>query len=135
MNDQPMLSADAPSELGAAGARCSLAPGSGLVAVGNVGRFKPLKPGKIHLKCRRCKNTRSNMARSDSDPARAVVMVLNYCPRCDRGGEFEDVAYYDASGAEIDPDLENYEPMSKHGGIVRDDGPNKTDQTAGENPA
>lgn len=78
-----------------------LATGSALVAVGSVGRFKPLKPGKIHLKCSRCKNTRSNMARSDFDPADAAVMVLNFCPRCDKGGGFEETTYYDATGKEI----------------------------------
>ncbi len=77
-----------------------LATGSALVTVGSVGRFKPLKPGKIHLKCSRCKNTRSNMARSDFDPADAAVMVLN-CPRCDKGGGFEETTYYDANGKEI----------------------------------
>jgi len=77
------------------------AAGSALVTVGSVGRFKPLKPGKIHLKCSRCKNTRSNMARSDFDPADAAVMVLNYCPRCDKGGGFEETTYYDATGKEI----------------------------------
>ncbi len=82
----------------------SLARGSGLVAIGAVGRFKPLKPGKIHLKCSRCKNTRSNMARSDFDPATAAVMVLNYCPRCDKGGGFEETTYYDANGKEITAD-------------------------------
>ncbi len=82
----------------------ALATGSGLVAIGDIGRFKPIKPGKIHLKCRRCKNTRSNMARADFDPVNAVVMVMNYCPRCDRGGEFESVEYYDAAGREITED-------------------------------
>lgn len=82
---------------------CSLALGtcSGLGAIGSIGRFKPLKPGKIHLSCSRCKNTRSNMARSDFDPADAAVMVLNYCPRCDKGGGFEETTYYDAHGKEI----------------------------------
>lgn len=84
-----------------AAARSSLARGSGLVAIGAVGRFKPLKVGKIHLKCSRCKNTRSNMDRSDFDPTNAAVMVLNYCPRCDRGGGFEETTYYDAHGKEI----------------------------------
>lgn len=79
----------------------SLARGSGLVTIGAVGRFKPLNPGKIHLKCSRCKNTRSNMERSDFDPANAAVMVLNYCPRCDKGGGFEETTYYDANGKEI----------------------------------
>ena len=79
----------------------ALPTGSALRAIGSVGRFKPLKPGKIHLKCSRCKNTRSNMARSDFDPADAAVMVLNYCPRCDKGGGFEETTYYDATGKEI----------------------------------
>ncbi len=85
-------------------ASLALAPCSGLVAIGEIGRFKPIKPGKIHLKCRRCKNTRSNMARADFDPINAVVMVMSYCPRCDRGGEFESVEYYDAVGREITED-------------------------------
>lgn len=83
------------------GERCALATGSGLVAIGEIGRFKPLNPDKIHLRCRRCKNTRSNMARADFDPANAAVMVVSYCPRCDKGGEFESVTYHDAAGVEI----------------------------------
>lgn len=75
-----------------------------LVSIGTIGRFKPLKPGKIHLKCGRCGNTRSNMDRADFDPESAVVMVLNYCPRCDKGGGFEETAYYDAHGKEIATD-------------------------------
>lgn len=74
-----------------------------LITIPGVGRFKPLKAGRIHLKCRRCKATRSNMARAEHDDPAAVVMVLNYCPRCDKGGEFEDVAYFDAAGKELQP--------------------------------
>lgn len=72
-----------------------------LVAIGTVGRFHERKPGKIHMRCRRCKLTRSNMPRSEFDPANAVVMELNYCPRCDKGGGFEETTYYDAAGTEI----------------------------------
>ena len=97
------------------------------VAVGTLGRFKPLKPGKIHLRCSRCKNTRSNMARSDFDPAGAAVMVLNYCPRCDTGGGFEDVAYYDRNGVEIDLNLLNYEPMSRSATVMPLRCPNNSD--------
>lgn len=112
----------------------SLARGSGLVAVGTLGRFKPLKPGKIHLRCSRCKNTRSNMARSDFDPAGAAVMVLNYCPRCDTGGGFEDVAYYDRNGVEIDLNLLNYEPMSRSATVMPLRCPNARDvPTSGTN--
>lgn len=74
-----------------------------LVTIPGIGRFKPHKAGRIHLKCRRCKATRSNMARSEWDHADAVVMVVNYCPRCDKGGEFEDVSYHDAAGKELQP--------------------------------
>lgn len=74
-----------------------------LVTIPGVGRFKPAKSGHIHLKCRRCKATRSNMARADWDHPDAVAMVLSYCPRCDKGGEFEDVAYFDADGKELSP--------------------------------
>jgi hypothetical protein len=77
--------------------------GSGLESIGSIGRFKPLKPGKIHLRCARCKNTRSNMARSEFDPANAAVMVLNYCTRCDKGGGFEETTYYSSAGVEISP--------------------------------
>lgn len=73
----------------------------GLVAIGEIGRFKPTQPGKIHLRCRRCKATRSNMPREQFDPVNAVVMALSYCPRCDKGGEFEETTYYDANGKEI----------------------------------
>jgi hypothetical protein len=96
-----MMSADGTREKRPRRGSLGVAAGSALVTVGSVGRFKPLKPGKIHLKCSRCKNTRSNMARSDFDPANAAVMVLNYCPRCDRGGGFEETTYYDANGKEI----------------------------------
>lgn len=87
--------------------RCALAACSGLTTIGSVGRFKPLKPGKIHLKCRGCGNTRSNMDRSNFDPPTAAVMVLNFCPRCDKGGGFEETTYYDSAGVEIRPNGEH----------------------------
>lgn len=64
-------------------------------------KFKPLRDGKIHMRCLRCGSTRSNMDRSQFDPPAAVVMALNYCPRCDRGGGFEETTYYDACNKEI----------------------------------
>lgn len=75
-----------------------------LVQIGDVGRFHPLKPGMIHLKCRRCGKTLSNLPRSDYDHPLAAVIVLSYCDRCDRGGEFEDATYYDATGKELSPE-------------------------------
>lgn len=78
---------------------------SALVTIPSVGRFKALKPGCIHLKCRRCGKTRSNMARGEYDDPRAVAMVMAYCDRCDTGGEFEDVRYYDATGVELMEDV------------------------------
>ncbi len=72
-----------------------------LVTIGKIGRFHPLKTGKIHMRCRRCKYTRSNMEREDFDPENAVVMVGNFCPRCDKGGDFEEFIYYDSQGEEI----------------------------------
>lgn len=74
---------------------------SNLMVINTIGRFKPLKPSKIHIKCRRCGKTLSNIDRSDYDPENAVVMVLSYCPSCDKGGEFEETTYYDINGKEI----------------------------------
>ena len=82
--------------------RCALAACSGLSA---LGKFHKLRPGKIHLKCTACGSTRSNMNRSDFDPPNAVVMTLNFCPRCDKGGGFEETHYYDSTGTEITEDL------------------------------
>lgn len=74
---------------------------STLVEIHGIGRFKPLKNGRIHIRCSRCKATRSNMARSEWDHPEAAVMVTNFCPRCDKGGEFEDAAYFSATGKEL----------------------------------
>lgn len=76
---------------------------SALVTIPTIGRFQPLKSGHIHIRCRRCKKTRSNVARAEWDHPDAVVAVFNYCDRCDEGGEFEDVVYHDAQGQEIPP--------------------------------
>lgn len=72
-----------------------------LVEIPNVGKFRPLKDGKIHMKCSRCGLTRSNVNRSEFDLPKAAVIVMNFCPRCDKGGGFEESWYYDVDGKEI----------------------------------
>ncbi len=74
-----------------------------LITIPGVGRFKPLKAGKIHLRCRRSKQTRSNMDRYEHDLPNSAVLVSNYCDRCDTGGEFEDIAYFTIEGTELLP--------------------------------
>lgn len=41
------------------------------------------------------------MERSQFDPLAAVIMALNYCPRCDKGGGFEETTYYNACNKEV----------------------------------
>jgi hypothetical protein len=69
-----------------------------LIQIPKIGRFKPLKSGKIHMKCFKCKLTRSNMPRESFDPINAAVLMSNFCCRCDKGGEFESIEYYDING-------------------------------------
>lgn len=74
---------------------------SKLITIPGIGRFHPLKPGCIHMRCRRCKKTFSNVPRTFYDNPNAAVCVMSYCDRCDTGGEFESSWYYDAAGKEL----------------------------------
>lgn len=74
-----------------------------LIDIPSIGRFKALKNDRIHMRCQRCKATRSNMPRTPYDLEGAAVMVTNYCPRCDKGGDFEDCRYFTIKGEEIQP--------------------------------
>lgn len=68
------------------------------IAVGQIGRFHAHKEGCIHIKCRRCGKTRSNIKRSSFDHPDAVVILMSYCDRCDTGGEWEETEYFDKDG-------------------------------------
>lgn len=72
-----------------------------LITIPGIGRFQPLKPGHIHMRCAKCYKTRSNVARSQFDFENAAVLVMSYCDRCDKGGGFEEAWYYDLSGKEL----------------------------------
>ena len=61
--------------------------------------FKPLKTGRIHLKCPTCKRKMSNSPRAEDDPPKAALMVTE-CQEC-ASGHFDDPTYYDAAGKEL----------------------------------
>ena len=73
------------------------------IRIANVGLFTPPEPGKIHIACRRCKQTKPNIDRTAFDFEGAAVVVMNYCDRCDKGGGFEDSEYFDYAGKVITP--------------------------------
>ena len=64
--------------------------------------FKPLKPGKIHLRCYECHRLRSNMRREEGDPPTAVVAEI-LCPKCcdDLGAMEPETSYLNQEGNEL----------------------------------
>jgi hypothetical protein len=72
-----------------------------MTATERLAGFRPLKPGRIHLRCPHCRRKMSNMARADHDPPRAVVCELP-CPKCSQGCKEPPSYYYDAEGEPVD---------------------------------
>ena len=62
--------------------------------------FHQLKPGRIHLRCPSCGMKRSNVDRSEYDPATAVLLEAK-CPEC-CGGDFDSPEYFDSNGCFVD---------------------------------
>ncbi len=71
------------------------------IEIPNLGHFHKLKPDCVHMKCKRCGNIKNNVKRSEFDPSNAVVILINYCYKCDEGGGFEESWYFDINGKEI----------------------------------
>jgi|HubBroStandDraft_4_1064222.scaffolds.fasta_scaffold532577_3 hypothetical protein len=65
--------------------------------------FKPLRAGRIHLYCPRCKRKMSNMARAEHDPTQAALLVVP-CSKyeCSGGCKIEGGDYLDSHGKEIE---------------------------------
>lgn len=58
--------------------------------------FKPIRPGRIHLRCPRCGRKQSNMPRAPLDPPKAFLLEV-FCD-CIQGGKDDFSGYYDAKG-------------------------------------
>ena len=57
--------------------------------------FRPLKAGRIHLRCPKCGRKQSNMPRMPYDPPRAVLVEI-FCNQCGAGGKTDFSGYYNA---------------------------------------
>lgn len=64
--------------------------------------YRPLRPGRIHLRCPRCGRKQSNTPRREWDPADAVLAETG-CLKCGQGGKDNETCYFAADGQEIDP--------------------------------
>jgi hypothetical protein len=62
--------------------------------------FKPLREGRIHLRCPSCGRKMSNMPRDVYDPPLAMLMEV-CCDRCSAGCKIDGGDYYDASGLSV----------------------------------
>lgn len=58
-----------------------------------------MKKDQITIECPKCKRSRKT-PRHHTDPQGTVKIVL-LCPKCDNGGGFEQVDYFDADGKQI----------------------------------
>lgn len=72
--------------------------------------FRPLRSGRIHLRCPKCGRKQSNMARYDCDPADAALAEV-HCPKCASGSKDPGTQYFDASGREVEQ-IENEQSSS-----------------------
>lgn len=62
--------------------------------------YRPLKPGRIHMRCPTCGRKVSNVPRSGYDPHDAALLVIP-CARdnkCGAGGFIEGGDYFDKNG-------------------------------------
>jgi hypothetical protein len=62
--------------------------------------FKPLKPGRIHVRCPVCGRKLSNMARGEDDPSSAVL-AETWCPRCVGSDYDSGTDFFDADGGRV----------------------------------
>lgn len=58
--------------------------------------FKPLRPGKIHVRCPACGRKLSNASRGHMDPPKAFLIEV-FCD-CTQGGKEDFGGYYDSRG-------------------------------------
>jgi hypothetical protein len=63
--------------------------------------FAPLRKGRVHVWCPKCKRKLSNMPRQTFDPERATL-VHSFCIRCSEGCKDTPEWYYDANGKQIE---------------------------------
>ena len=67
----------------------------------NWAGFAPLRKGRIHVYCPRCRRRFSNAARGEFDPPNAEL-VHTWCYRCGSGGKDSPETFYNGRGREID---------------------------------
>lgn len=65
--------------------------------------FAPLREGRVHVWCPKCKRKLSNLYRQKYDPPRATL-VHSFCDRCSQGCKDTPEWYYDADGRLIEWD-------------------------------
>ena len=65
----------------------------------NLEGFRPLRFGKIHLRCPKCGRKQANQGRQAGDPPKAVLMEL-LCPEC-VNGNFDMSTYRDGDYNEV----------------------------------
>jgi hypothetical protein len=60
--------------------------------------FKPLRPGRIHLRCPGCGRKQSNMPRHPEHDHPTAFMVEILCDNCGAGCKEGSLDYYDKRG-------------------------------------
>lgn len=65
--------------------------------MGRVDGFKPLKSGRIHVRCPKCGRKISNSPRADYDPAEAML-IETHCPKCCGDDKESSVEYFASNG-------------------------------------
>ena len=64
--------------------------------------FKPLRDGRIHVRCPQCGRKQSNAPRDELDPPAATLVEIP-CPNCGAGCKIDEGDYYDVRGREVSP--------------------------------
>lgn len=66
----------------------------------------------IRLRCSRCKQTMLVRRNPDIDPPSAATCVTSFCNKCESGGEFDLIHYFDTHGKEVSGDPDTFAAAS-----------------------
>ena len=75
--------------------------------------FKPLKPGRIHLRCPSCGRKQSNMPRHPEHDHPTAFLAEVLCPNCDAGTKDAGTDFYDKRGRELSSDPNDWPPGAR----------------------
>jgi hypothetical protein len=79
--------------------------------MGRMDGYKPLKAGRIHLRCPKCGRKMSNGPRADYDPLEAVL-IETHCENCCGDDKDSTIDYFAADGSPLEYNGSRYERVS-----------------------